>query len=113
MAGLNIILGKSGEDRACRALKKNGYMIVKRNYKNPFGEVDIIAEKGDILAFIEVKTRSSDIYGQPNEAVTSKRQEKYRQAVKYYFLNREIDRVVRFDIIEVFASNVNHIENAF
>ena len=106
-------LGKAGENKACAYLKKAGYKILKRNYKNPFGEVDIIAGKEEVIAFIEVKTRLSDIFGQPSEAVNSIRQQRYINAAKYYFTGKRIDVVVRFDIIEILNGEINHIENAF
>ena len=106
-------LGKAGENKARAYLKKSGYKILRSNYKNPFGEVDIIAEKEGVIAFIEVKTRLTDIFGQPSEAVNSIRQRKYINAAKYYFSGRQMDCVVRFDIIEVFKDKINHIENAF
>ena len=109
----NQKLGKKGEKLACKYLRKQGYKILERGYKNPFGEVDIIARKGEVLAFVEVKTRLSDSFGTPSEAVTPARQRKYIQAAKYYFAGREINCTVRFDIIEVFNGRINHIENAF
>ena len=109
----NKRLGKRGENRAVRYLKKSGYKILERGYKNPFGEVDIIASKGEVIAFIEVKTRLNENYGAPSEAVDKKRRDKYIQASKYYFLGRQIDFTVRFDIIEILRDELNHIENAF
>ena len=106
-------LGFFGERRAVKFLVKNGYKIVERNFRCPFGEVDIIASTGDILAFIEVKTRSGEAFGRPNEAVRRDRQRRYMNSARYYFSGREIDCVVRFDIIEVLNGRVNHIENAF
>lgn len=106
-------LGFSGERRAAARLKRDGYKIVKRNYRCPFGEVDIIAAKEDVLAFIEVKTRSDDYFGQPNEAVGKDRQKRYKNCARFYFSGREIDCTVRFDIIEVTEEGINHIENAF
>ena len=109
----NKKLGKKGENLACRYLKRNGYKILQRGYTSPFGEVDIIASKEDTLAFIEVKTRLSENYGAPSEAVDSRRRRKYIQAAKYYFYGKEIDVTVRFDIIEILRGEVNHIINAF
>ena len=109
----NKKLGRGGEEEACKFLKSNGYKIVKRNFVHPFGEVDIIAQKGDILAFIEVKTRLSENYGRPSEAVNYNKKRRYIQGAKYYFANREINCTVRFDIIEIFRGEINHIENAF
>ncbi len=109
----NKRLGSRGEGKARRYLKRNGWKILEKNYKNPFGEVDIIAQKEDVIAFIEVKTRLSDKYGQPSEAVTENRKRKYILAANYYFTGREIEVTVRFDIIEILYGEINHIENAF
>ena len=109
----NKELGKWGEEQALKYLKRSGYKILKRNYKNPFGEVDIIAEKDDTVAFIEVKTRLSENYGAPSEAVNNRRRNKYIQAAKYYFYGKQIEKTVRFDIIEILRGEINHIENAF
>lgn len=106
-------LGFFGERKAARFLKKQGYKIIARNFRCPFGEVDVIAEKQGLFAFIEVKTRSGDYFGQPNEAVDAKRRERYKNCVRYYFSGKVIDFTVRFDIIEVTKEGINHIENAF
>lgn len=107
------LLGNRGENRACSYLKKQGYKILERNYKTPFGEVDIIAERDEVVAFIEVKTRSSDRFGQPSEAVNKDRQRRYIESANYYFVNRAPDVTVRFDIIEIYKDEINHIINAF
>ena len=109
----NKKVGADGEKKARKYLKRNGWKIVEKNFKNPFGEVDIIAKKGGVLAFIEVKTRLTDIFGTPSEAVNENRMRKYTLAAKYYFAGRTVDCIVRFDIIEVFRGQINHIENAF
>ena len=109
----NKRLGKRGEELALKYLKRNGYKILERGYRNPFGEVDIIAEKDGTVAFIEVKTRLGENYGAPSEAVDSRRRNKYIQAAKYYFYGKQIDVTVRFDIIEILRGEINHIENAF
>ena len=69
-------LGKRGEVVACKYLQSNGYRILEKNYKTHIGEIDVIAEDGETLCFIEVKTRSGDGYGLPSEAVTLKKQDK-------------------------------------
>ena len=109
----NKKLGNEGERQAVKYLKGCGYKILERGYKNPFGEVDIIASKDDVVAFIEVKTRLSENFGAPSEAVTKSRREKYKKGAEYYFLGKEIDVTVRFDIIEILHGEINHIENAF
>lgn len=109
-------LGFFGERRAARFLKRNGYRIVERNFKCKAGEIDIIASKGETLAFIEVKTRTSDSFGAPNEAVDNVRRRRYSNAANFYFYINHLrmdDYTVRFDIIEIFGDDVNHIENAF
>lgn len=109
----NIKLGREGESKAQKYLKRAGWEILETNWKNPFGEVDIIARKGDVCAFIEVKTRLTDTFGAPSEAVQNSRKLKYIRGANYYFLNKDIDCTVRFDIIEIFKGEINHIENAF
>lgn len=106
-------LGLLGELKAVRFLRKNGYKILERNYCCPCGEVDIIARKADVCAFIEVKTRSNAYFGQPNQAVDSQRQIRYIRSARYYFSGKTPDLVVRFDIIEILNGKINHIENAF
>ncbi|MDE6441196.1 MAG: YraN family protein [Clostridia bacterium] len=107
------LLGNRGENKACSYLKKQGYKILERNYRTPFGEVDIIAEREDVVAFIEVKTRSTDKFGQPNEAVNKDKQRRYVQSANYYFASGDPDVTVRFDIIEIYKGEINHIINAF
>ena len=109
----NQKIGRKGEEVARSYLKKNGWRIIEKNYKTPFGEIDIIAKKDDVIAFIEVKTRLSDIYGLPSESVTKQRKMRYIRGANYYFTGKIIDCTVRFDIIEVYKNQINHIENAF
>ncbi|MCD8373350.1 MAG: YraN family protein [Clostridia bacterium] len=109
----NKKLGKKGEKLAAKYLKKQGYKILKKNFKNPFGEIDIIARQGDVVAFIEVKTRLSDIFGVPSEAVTRDKCRKYALGAKFFFAERNVACTIRFDIIEIFNGEVNHIISAF
>lgn len=109
----NMAKGARGEKLAVKYLKRQGYKILKRNWRNPFGEVDIIASLGDTVAFIEVKLRTSDDFGTPSQAVNSARMRRYINAARCYFSGREMDCTVRFDIIEVEGGKVNHIISAF
>ena len=111
--GIKRRLGFFGEGRAAKYLKNQGYNIIARNYRCPFGEVDIIAERGDVVAFTEVKTRSSERFGTPSEAVDADRMRRYVRCAQFYFSGRERDVTVRFDVIEVTKEGINHIENAF
>ena len=110
---LRQLLGRKGESAAAKYLKNLGYIIKETNFRCPFGEVDIIAQKDDVIAFIEVKTRSDTSFGMPNEAVRADRQARYISCAKYYFSGREPDVTVRFDVIEVLNGEINHIESAF
>lgn len=105
-------LGKRGEKRAARYLKRQGWKILQTNYRTPFCEVDIIAKRKDVLSFCEVKTRLTDSFGSPREAVTAAKQKLYIRAAHHY-LNGAENCTVRFDVIEVFKNRINHIENAF
>ncbi len=109
----NKKLGAQGEKKARRYLFFHGWKIIAKNYKTPFGEIDIIAKKKDVLAFIEVKTRLSDIFGLPSEAVDTKRKRRYIMGANYFLTDKNVDLTVRFDIIEIFRGQLNHIENAF
>lgn len=109
------ILGKNGEDIAVEYLKQKGYKIIERNFYCRTGEIDIIALKDEYLVFIEVKTRSSNEYGLPAEAVTKRKLEHFYKTARYYVYTRNLqDEFIRFDVIEVYFKNsqyrVNHIE---
>lgn len=112
----NKIKGGSGEKIAVNYLKKKGYEILETNFKTNIGEIDIIAADKGCLVFVEVKTRMSDKYGEPAEAVTSFKQKKISQVASQFITKyRYFDADIRFDIIEVRMDikEVNHIECAF
>ncbi len=113
-------LGFKGEKLAVKHLKKNGYVILERNFRCKTGEIDVIAQLGEVIAFVEVKTRTGDRFGTPAEAVDGRRQQRYRNTANFfmYFTKRDLNEyIVRFDIIEVIISRdgkvINHFENAF
>lgn len=81
-------LGSKGEDLAVRFLKRKGYRIIERNYKTPIGEIDIIAQDGGTLVFIEVKTRTSASFGYPFEAVDRKKRQKLKNLALLYLKKR-------------------------
>ncbi len=108
------LLGKRGERLVEEYLKKNGCKILKKNYRTPFGEADLIAKEGDEILFIEVKTRTSDKYGTPAESVIKKKRERYVQIAKFYWLQTGEEPNVRFDVAEVYADGrMEYIPNAF
>ncbi len=106
------LLGKTGEDLAVKYLKKSGYRLVKRNYTTPFGEADIIAIKGGVTVFVEVKTRTNNTFGEPKEAVGYQKQEKYRKIANYY-MQRYGETEIGFAVAEVMDKKVNLITDAF
>ncbi len=114
-------IGALGEKRAQEYLKQNRYIIHTANYRCPYGEIDIIAEKDGCLAFVEVKSRSKTAFGNPAEYVDVKKQHRIFSAAQLYVYNNDIDMEIRFDVIEIIKgenddlsdSNINHIKNAF
>lgn len=111
-------LGVSGESFSEKYLEGAGWRILAKNYRIRSAEIDLIAERDGLIAFIEVKTRRSGRYGRPAEAVTLRKQQKIIAAAGMFMQGAEyIGRACRFDVIEVFKSNgewcLNHIENAF
>lgn len=110
-------LGKKGEQLAVDFLIENGYVIKERNYRFDKAEVDIIAQKQDTLAIIEVKTRSTTDFGNPQDFVKPKQIQRLVKAVNEYITVNELDVEVRFDIIAIVKTGngytVEHLENAF
>lgn len=105
------ILGQHGEKLALDHLKKQGYKLVEKNYRTPYGEADLIVRR-DELVFVEVKTRSSDLFGTPAESVDHRKQEKYRRIAQFWFLSHE-EEPFRFDVIEIQDEKINQIEGGF
>lgn len=109
-------IGDAGEKQAQKYLKKQNYKIVETNYKNKIGEIDIIAfdKNTHQLVFVEVKAKSSDFFGLPREMVDEKKQRKIKQvATAYLMKNNSLESDFRFDVIEILAGELTHIENAF
>lgn len=110
-------LGKKGEQLAVDYLIKRGYTIVQRNYRFQKAEVDIIAKIKDTLAIVEVKTRSTTDFGNPQDFVKPKQIQRLVKAVDEYVIVNKLDVEVRFDIIAIVRQgkgyNIEHLENAF
>ena len=110
-------LGKKGEQLAIDFLIKNDYKILEKNYRYLKAEVDIIARKNDVLAVVEVKTRSTDYFGNPQDFVNPKKIKLLLSAIDHYVVQKDLDVEVRFDIIAVIHQNNNtkieHLEDAF
>lgn len=112
-------LGRKGEEVAVDFLKKQGYRIIKRNYRCRAGEIDIIAKQGSSLAFVEVKTRRSTRFGLPEEAVSyEKKRHLTRVALGYFTHYRIKETKCRFDVVSVVMNEngvkeIRLIKNAF
>lgn len=110
-------LGKLGEELAVDFLQKNGYSILETNWTFQKAEIDIITQKENILAVVEVKTRSSIDFGLPQDFVKPKKIQLLVKAVNEYVISNDLDVEVRFDIIAIHKESndykIEHIENAF
>jgi len=96
------LLGGRGEELAAAFLVRRGYQVLARNYRTPHGEVDLIARQGGCLVFIEVKTRRSESFGLPQEAVHPAKQEKLRAVAAHFLQEQGLEEVpVRFDVVAV------------
>jgi len=110
-------LGKKGEQLAVDFLIKKGYTIRDKNWRFQKAEVDIIAEKNGTLAVVEVKTRSTIDFGNPQDFVNPKKIKLLVAAIDEYVISKDLDVEVRFDIIAIVNENKNftleHLEDAF
>lgn len=98
----NLYLGNCGEETALRFLKTSGYKILARNYKSRLGEIDIVAWDRDTICFVEVKTRSSDKFGLPQEALSNFKQRQIaKAALNFLKENKFLDKKARFDVVSV------------
>jgi putative endonuclease len=114
----HLALGRAGEDAAARHLRSLGFTIVERNWRCGTGEIDVIAARGRLLVFCEVKARSSSAWGVPSEAVDPRKQARLRRlAGRWLAERRPRARAIRFDVISIVVRNgraeVEHVENAF
>jgi len=110
-------LGKKGEQLAIAFLIKNEYKILEKNYRFQKAEVDIIAQKKDVLAVVEVKTRSTTYFGNPQDFVNPKKIKLLLSAIDNYVVEKDLDVEVRFDIIAIIhqkkETKIEHLEDAF
>ena len=115
----NNLKGKLGEDCAANFLESKGYAIVARNFRIRSAEIDIIAQAGNVIVFVEVKARSNVRHGLPSEAVNLRKQKKIIEAAGVFLQDENFcECSCRFDVVEVYlrgdcVEEINHIENAF
>ncbi len=119
--GKNNLSGAWGEALAAEYLRGRGWHICSSGYACRFGEIDLIAQKGRFLAFVEVKLRKSADFGQAGEYVDQKKQQKLRTTASLYLSTHRTGLQPRFDVIEIYAPKgtettnpeIHHIEDAF
>ena len=114
-------LGRRGEERAWKYLEAKGYAIVKENFRYERAEIDLIVkdENNKILVFVEVKTRRSKTFGEPEEAVNEQKQQQLIKSAEGFLMNNlgyeEYEK--RFDVVAIYLDGekeiINHLENAF
>ena len=111
-------LGKWGEGVAADYLEQQGYSILERSWRSGHKDIDLIAFKQGILAFVEVKTRKNNAYIQPQQAVDRHKIKLLMTAANRYICNNNIDAEIRFDIVAITGTDysnykIEHIEQAF
>ncbi len=110
--------GKTGESLSCVWLWLHGYKILRRNYRSRFGEIDIIAKKGGVISFVEVKARGQNMLSTPASAVDAYKQQKIIKTANQYLMRvGAVDSDYSFDVVEVtrtrYFYKINLIKNAF
>lgn len=111
-------LGRRGEDLAADLYRRAGYSIVERNYRAPEGEVDLVIRRGGAVVFCEVKTRATDRWGVPAEAVAAAKQARLRRLAARWLTERQPGPVeVRFDVVSIVVRDgrpeITHFPAAF
>ena len=110
-------LGKEGEQIAANYLAKKGYEILEQNWHYNHKEIDLIAKKDDLLIIAEIKTRSTEEWEHPQEAITSSKIRFLVDATEAYIIDNDLDLEVRFDVVSVIPEKnnwkIDHIEEAF
>ena len=112
----NQRIGKWGEDTAAEYLTERGYEIITRNAHTPYGEIDIVARQGDVTIFVEVKTRTSNKMGLPEESITARKREHMLAAADHYAAEHEVDHW-QIDVIAIEGKpgttpKITYFENA-
>lgn len=97
--------GDIGEKYAEEILKSKGYKIIGKNFRSKFGEIDIVAQDGDELVFVEVKTRWSKRYGKPEEAVTKRKLNRLKKTIEYYLLLNKAVKRYRIEVVAIQIGN--------
>jgi putative endonuclease len=109
MKSYNKAIGNLGEDKVADFITKQGYVIIKRNYRCRLGEIDIVAWDGDYLSFLEVKSRYGALYALPREAVNYSKKIKIIKVAQMFILENRLQQYFcRFDVVEVIFNKENN-----
>ncbi len=104
MTAEHLLLGRLGERIACRFLMRRGFDVLARRFQGRGGEIDLIAFEGEVLVFVEVKTRVSREFGDPWEFVDWEKQQRFRRAAEEFIARHDLGQYTyRFDIVSVVA----------
>ena len=111
-------LGRQGEQAAEQFLRARGYVLVARNYRCSFGEIDLVVRDRDTLVFVEVRTQSGPTFGSPLESVTQRKQRQIAKAAQHYVVRHRIEnQALRFDVIGISwntaTPEIVHVRGAF
>ncbi len=114
----HLSFGRRGEDLAASYLAKKGLLLVERNVRTPYGEIDLILLDGEVVVFTEVKTRSASTFGGPRSAVNSKKRRRISMAAQSFLIRKGWqDRAARFDIVGIVMADsepcIDHLADAF
>ena len=111
MSRYNKDIGNWGENRAAEFLEANGFVIIERNFRSRFGEIDIIAEKEAVIHFIEVKTRSTSSFGSPFDAINSKKLKHILKTAQFYMLSKKLrSKFISIDAIGILNNQIEFIQ---
>jgi putative endonuclease len=114
MTAARLELGRAGEDAAAAWYERRGYTVVARNWRCREGELDLVVTDGRHLVFVEVKTRATDRFGLPAEAVTLAKQRRLRGLAARFLANTGARASrLRFDVVAILAGRLEVIEGAF
>ena len=114
MTRARIEFGGEGERVAEDYLTDKGYRVIERSYRCKIGQIDLVMRDGDTIVFVEVKNRSSSVFGRPEEAVDGRKQRKLMRLAEAFLLYRRITDVpVRFDVVAILDGKIEHIPDAF
>jgi putative endonuclease len=112
------VLGNIGEIKACEYLESEGYLLVEKNFRCAFGEIDIIAIRENVISFVEVKARSGSTYGEPQESINSLKKRKIKNTASYYLGLKKLNGFdVSFDVVTLKISDkkfmLQHFKSCF